>query len=302
MAKLSNRRVLVHLQIAWLCLLTSAPAYSDQLPLWELESDRNQVMVMGSVHFLRASDYPLPAGLDVAYESADILVMEIKLDELDPIATQGVLMSMGVNSSGKSLADMIGADAYREATERANKVGIPIAMFGQFEPWFAALSISQMRMLQLGFDSSWGIETTCCDTVTSALADAPPAVAVIVVEPFDSATTVPAVPTVATLSADDSQTNSASVTSLPPASLAVAVKLDDSPKDARFASDGVIVTEATCCDTVTSALPDASPAVAVIVVLPSATTSTDPFDPTIATPSADDFHRNSAHRLDLLLL
>ena len=68
-------------------------------------------------------------------------------------------MSMGVNSSGKSLADMIGADAYREATERANKVGIPIAMFGQFEPWFAALSISQMRMLQLGFDPSWGIET-----------------------------------------------------------------------------------------------------------------------------------------------
>jgi uncharacterized protein YbaP (TraB family) len=158
MADLKQFRGSGHLLITLLCLLIAGPALSEKLPLWELETSANRVLVMGSVHFLRASDYPLPEGLDEAYEIADTLVMEIRLDELDPIATQAVLMRMGTSQSGKTLADLIGGDAYREATNRANQVGIPLAMFGQFEPWFAALSISQMRMLQLGFDPSWGVE------------------------------------------------------------------------------------------------------------------------------------------------
>jgi uncharacterized protein YbaP (TraB family) len=163
MARLKNYPASMRVLIVLLNLLVAGPAYSEKLPLWELETNSNRVLVMGSVHFLRASDYPLPAGFDAAYEMADVLVMEIKLDELEPLATQGLLMSMGTSQTGKSLADMIGNDAYREATDRANKVGIPLAMFGQFEPWFAALSISQLRMLQLGFDPSWGIETRLND-------------------------------------------------------------------------------------------------------------------------------------------
>jgi len=41
---------------------------SQPLPLWELETGRadNRVLLMGSVHFLRPSDYPLRAGLEAA--------------------------------------------------------------------------------------------------------------------------------------------------------------------------------------------------------------------------------------------
>jgi hypothetical protein len=53
----------------------------------------------------------------------------------------------------------MGAANYEEATRRADKLGVPLILFDQFEPWFAALSITQLRMMQLGFDPSWGIET-----------------------------------------------------------------------------------------------------------------------------------------------
>jgi uncharacterized protein YbaP (TraB family) len=138
-------------------LLLSSQALAEQLPVWEIAGTSNRVMLMGSIHFLRASDYPLPAGMNAAYEHADQLYMEIDMDALDPLASQGVLMSMG--TSDRPLSESLSADAYAEASRRATDLGVPLTLFEQFEPWFAALSITQLRMMQLGFDPSWGVET-----------------------------------------------------------------------------------------------------------------------------------------------
>ena len=138
-------------------LLLSSQALAEKLPVWEIAGTSNRVMLMGSIHFLRASDYPLPAGMNAAYEQADQLYMEIDMDALDPLASQGVLMSMG--TSDRPLSESLSADAYAEASRRATDLGVPLTLFEQFEPWFAALSITQLRMMQLGFDPSWGVET-----------------------------------------------------------------------------------------------------------------------------------------------
>ena len=146
-----------------LCLLTlwlvATTAAAEPLPLWELENTGNRLQVMGSVHFLRSSDYPLPAALERAYEQADLLVMEIDMDDLDPLRAQAVMTSMGVNNNGRTLSQSLGSSDYAEAQKLAEPVGIPLALFETFEPWFAALSISQLRMIQLGFDPSWGVES-----------------------------------------------------------------------------------------------------------------------------------------------
>ncbi len=139
----------------WLPVST---ALADKLPIWEIEGNSNRVLLMGSIHFLRSSDYPLPEGMDAAYELADKLVMEVDMDSLDPMRTQGVLTSLGISRNG-GLRTALGEETYNEAAERAEKLGIPFAMFEPMEPWFAALTITQLRMMQLGFDPSWGIET-----------------------------------------------------------------------------------------------------------------------------------------------
>lgn len=141
--------------LALLLLLDFANA--DPLPLWEIESGGNRLLILGSVHFLRADDYPLPAEIEKAYEESDRLVMEIDMDDLDPLQAQSVMTSMGVSTTG-TLSQAIGAESYAEATKLAAPIGIPLNMFDSFEPWFAALSISQVRMIQLGFDPGWGVE------------------------------------------------------------------------------------------------------------------------------------------------
>jgi uncharacterized protein YbaP (TraB family) len=140
-------------------LLCANSILAGPLPLWQLEGTSNRVLLMGSVHFLRATDYPLPAGLEAAYETADTLVMEIDMDDLDPLEAQVLMTSMGMIGEGQSLSDVIGANSYATAARLAEELGVPLMLFNQFKPWFAALSITQLRMLQLGFDPAWGIET-----------------------------------------------------------------------------------------------------------------------------------------------
>ena len=119
--------------------------------------------------------------------------------------------------------------------------------------------------------------------MTSAVPVASPALAVIVALPSPAAVTRPAPSTVATASSLDRHENSAPSTACPFASNAAAVNRSVSPTAARVASSGVTDTESGDCATVTSAVPVASPALAVIVAFPSPTAVTSPEPSTVAT-------------------
>lgn len=151
-------RASVRLSATTILLLLTLPAWSGPLPLWELEAGSNRVLLMGSVHFLRPTDYPLREGLQQAYELADTLVMEIDMSAIDQEALQSALSLMTIDPEGRGLRELLGDEDFMEASQLAEDIGIPLVMFEQFEPWFAALSITQMRMLQLGFDPTWGVE------------------------------------------------------------------------------------------------------------------------------------------------
>jgi len=129
------------------------------LPLWEIEGTGNRVHLLGSVHFLRASDYPLPDAIMQVYAAADVIVFEIDLSSLDPFAMQATLQRLAVDPQGNDLEDHLGAGKYRSARALAADINIDLAALRPYEPWFAALQITQLRMAQLGFDGTYGIET-----------------------------------------------------------------------------------------------------------------------------------------------
>ena len=139
----------VRVLVTTLLWLSATLTNAGPLPIWQLQGTDNQVLLMGSVHFLRATDYPLPLGMDTAYLSADKLVMELDLDSVDPASMQAVMTTMAMNEGGVTLREVIGDSSYAEAANLAQQLGVPLAMFDTFKPWFAALSITQMRMRQL---------------------------------------------------------------------------------------------------------------------------------------------------------
>lgn len=141
-------------------LLASACNVATALPLWELESTSNRIRLLGSIHFLRAEDYPLPSEIDDTYREADVIVMELVLDQISPTDMQRVQQEIAIDPRGRSLSTLIGTDTFREAQLLAAAIDINMDMLQPFEPWFAALQITQLRLMQLGFDGSYGIDMT----------------------------------------------------------------------------------------------------------------------------------------------
>ena len=73
------------MKAAWLALLAAllpAALASADPAAWRV-TGRNggEVTLLGSMHVLRASDYPLPPLVDQLYAQADTLVMELDLDD-----------------------------------------------------------------------------------------------------------------------------------------------------------------------------------------------------------------------------
>jgi uncharacterized protein YbaP (TraB family) len=107
---------------------------------------------------LRASDYPLPALVDELYARADVLVMELDLDDLDPATEQAALLSGGVLPSDQTLAGVLDAGVYKTTQQRARELGFDIALLDHAEPWFVAITLLDLGMRKIGFEAERGLE------------------------------------------------------------------------------------------------------------------------------------------------
>jgi uncharacterized protein YbaP (TraB family) len=127
------------------------------LPLWEIRGPGARVWLLGSVHFLKASDHPLPQNLDRTLAAADAVYLELDLDGIDTDAA-ATLATLATDPRGRDLATLLGRSAWRKATREAQALGIDLAALQPYEPWYAALAITQLRLAQLGFDGQHGVE------------------------------------------------------------------------------------------------------------------------------------------------
>lgn len=146
--------------LAWLVFAGPCPAEgaSHPITLWQLQGAENTVYLLGTIHALRDSDYPLPSAIYAAYDDVDAIFMELDMDELDPVATQGMVNDLGMIHDDRSLRDILGPDIYREASNYASAIDIPLTMLGSAEPWLAAITVENLLLNRLGFDVSLGIE------------------------------------------------------------------------------------------------------------------------------------------------
>lgn len=139
-------------------LLLALPARPDALPLWDVEGTTNHVRILGSIHFLRPGRDSLPSAIVAAYDDADVVVMEIDLDHMDLEEAQATMQRLGIDANGRTLDVILGPKDYQAAVAKARAVGFDLALLRPFEPWMAALTVTQLQLAQLGFDSASGVE------------------------------------------------------------------------------------------------------------------------------------------------
>ena len=146
-----------------LCVVSgTAIAGNDGHPvtLWRVAGETNSVYLLGSIHLLREQDHPLPSVIDDAYNDAEVIVMELDMDDMDPMYSQAAFNRAGVLTDGTTLQDLMGEEDFAAASDAADVIDIPLDMMLQTEPWLAAMTVEIMMLYRIGFNPLLGVEMT----------------------------------------------------------------------------------------------------------------------------------------------
>ncbi len=142
-----------------LLLATLVPlARADGAAVWSVKGAHNTVYFAGSVHALPKEHAELSPQLELAYRAADALVMEVDLDDLNPLEAVDFVTSHGTLPEGQTLADVIGAEQYASVARLATSIDLPAVAIERLEPWAAAMVLTQYALMNSGFDPALGID------------------------------------------------------------------------------------------------------------------------------------------------
>ena len=129
--------------------------------------DTGELLLLGSIHYLRQEDYPLPSNIDELYQQADTLVMELDLDDLDTLSVENLFVEAGTLPPGSSLQTVLTPAVYELAETRSAEFGLDLAFATRLEPWLVASTLMDLGMNALGFNASRGLEQHLLRRATS---------------------------------------------------------------------------------------------------------------------------------------
>jgi uncharacterized protein YbaP (TraB family) len=133
-------------------------ASADGASVWSVKGERNTVYFAGSVHALPKDHAEFSPQLERAYAAADAIVMEVDLDDLNPLEAVEFITTHGTLTGTETLADVVGAEKYQRVSKLAESVGLPEFAIAKLEPWAAALMLTQVALMNTGYDPQLGID------------------------------------------------------------------------------------------------------------------------------------------------
>ena len=112
--------------------------------------------LVGSVHVLPESAYPLPKGLEQAYADAEGLVLET-----DPAALQEASFQKRMLDAARAPAGLkstITPELYKQLQQRTQAAKLPMSLCDPFKAWFCALSLELFSLQTQGISGDFGLD------------------------------------------------------------------------------------------------------------------------------------------------
>jgi len=138
------------LALGALCVSVSAAA---ETAVWKVSKGDDYLYLAGTVHVLRARDYPLPREFEQAYADADRLFFETDIGAMNDVSLQQRMMTQMTYQDGRTLRTVLNEEAYQALTEFIETAGVPIpmAMMQTFKPGLLISTITLLEFQKLGF-------------------------------------------------------------------------------------------------------------------------------------------------------
>ncbi|MGH8162238.1 MAG: TraB/GumN family protein [Gammaproteobacteria bacterium] len=156
---LARRVVTPLLVLAWVLGCGAAQAAATHpLPLWRVTDAHGHTLYLaGSMHALKADDYPLPTPFTTAFGHSRRLVEEINLAALKPEKVQETIKQLGDLPAGKTLAAVMGT-SWTRAQALAQKSDIKLGPYQGLKPWLAAVQITGLDFIRKGYVPTLGMD------------------------------------------------------------------------------------------------------------------------------------------------
>ena len=127
--------------------------------LWSMQTAKNSIYFLGSIHLLKRDSYPLAAEIENAYEDCTSIVFETDLDAMKEPAFQAMMLSLGLYPEGQTIEQDISEETHELLKEKVEAAGLPMAQFARFRPWICGQTLTVIELQRLGFDVMYGIDT-----------------------------------------------------------------------------------------------------------------------------------------------
>ncbi|MCL6251987.1 TraB/GumN family protein [Altererythrobacter sp. KTW20L] len=124
--------------------------------LWQLADEDTTIYLFGTVHVLPDGIEWYDQRIARAFEASDVLVTEV--DVGDQAAMASYIAGAAALESGQTLRGLMADDSRVKYEAALTVLGLPVNALDSYEPWFAALNLSVLPLLQAGYNPTTGVE------------------------------------------------------------------------------------------------------------------------------------------------
>ncbi len=118
--------------------------------VYEITKGKNKIYLAGTIHMLRAQDFPPPAEFDSAYRASQTIFFETDLQKAkEPEFGQRFAQAMMLPNN-KTLKDVLDADTWAALQAFSAKTQYPLSQTMMFNPAMTSILISMTEAKKLG--------------------------------------------------------------------------------------------------------------------------------------------------------
>ena len=145
-------------------LAADAPAGSATAPaahvplLWKVSDGDNSLYLLGSLHLLKKSDYPLSTDVDAALRDAKTVIFELDMDDMMKPENLAKMQQSFAFEDGRKLGDVLPAQTLAKLEAVFAKTGTPMSAVEGIEPWALNLQLVLGVVMAMGFDPLAGVD------------------------------------------------------------------------------------------------------------------------------------------------
>lgn len=137
----------------------SAAAPAAHVPLlWKVSDGDNSLYLLGSIHVLKKSDYPLSPDVDAALRDAKTVIFELDMDDMTKPENLAKMQQSFAFEDDRKLSGVLPPATWTKLEAMFAKTGTPVSAVEGVEPWALNLQLVMGVMIGMGFDPQAGVD------------------------------------------------------------------------------------------------------------------------------------------------